>query len=497
MLPSRSPDAPQSVLRWRPQSETLAKFHRSQEFVRGVIGPLGSGKTFSCILEMLDCIHQMPPNKDGVRESRWCVARNSFPDLHSATIPDFRSVVDRLPFGKFTNGTVPTWTAEYRRQDGTTVRTTVLFRSFDQPGDVRKARGMQLSGVWIDELGEFSKANFDMLVGRVKRFPARSAFAPGVRGRFRVLSSSNAVARDHWMAQLALQDTPPGYAFFIQPGAVMRVGGRWIVNPKADNLQNLDPDYYLHQLGGKKESWIRQNLANEFVHHGDGRAVHPDFNEVLHTAQNLEPTPGLPLYLGIDFGRTPAAVIGQRQANGQWLILRELVSQNMGADKFGRLLSKFLAAHYQGFEFEDMTGDPSGSSGTQSSDDTAFDMLLEHGKLEVYPAYTNDFEVRVATLDGLLTQLIEGQPAVLVDALRCPTVVAGLAGQYQFRRVQVAGEERFHDKPDKGPTSHAVEACHYMLMGAGESAFGSFDHAGNTEYDYQALAQPVPDSVFE
>lgn len=491
-----SKDAPQSRLNFRPQSETLDRFHRSEAFVRGVIGPLGSAKTFSCILELLDCIHKQTPDKDGKRRSRWCVARNSYPDLFSTTIPDFLSVVGDLPFGKFTNGDIPTWACKYRRADGTTVEATVWFRSFDRPGDVKKARGMQLSGVWVDELGEFSKPNFDMLVGRVRRYPSRDSFPAGTRGRFRVMASSNAVARDHWMAQLALGPELDGYAWFIQPAAVMKVGGKWVINPEADNLQNLDPDYYRGQLAGKKESWIRQNLANQFVHHGDGRPVHPDFNEVLHTASHLEPTPGLPLNVGIDFGRTPAAVIAQRQANGQWFFLRELVATNMGADKFGKLLAKFLSAHYTGFTIEEITGDPSGSSGTQSSDDTAFDMLLEHGKLEAYPAYTNDFEIRVSTLDQLLMSLIEGQPAVVFDALRCPVMIRGLAGGYQFKRVQVAGDERYQDKPDKGPESHVCEAGHYLLMGAGEGVIG-FDRPADTEYNHDELVQPVPDSAFE
>ena len=48
-------------------------------------------------------------------------------------------------------------------------------------------------------------------------------------------------------------------------------------------------------------------------------------------------------------------------------------------------------------------------------------------------------------------------------------LIGGLAGEYQFRRVQVSGQERYHDQPDKGPTSHIVEALHYGLMGAGET----------------------------
>jgi len=47
-------------------------------------------------------------------------------------------------------------------------------------------------------------------------------------------------------------------------------------------------------------------------------------------------------------------------------------------------------------------------------------------------------------------------------------LVQGLAGAYKFKRVQVSGDERYHEKPDKTKESHIVEALHYGLMGAGE-----------------------------
>ncbi|MCZ6858864.1 MAG: hypothetical protein O7I42_01045, partial [Alphaproteobacteria bacterium] len=44
----------------------------------------------------------------------------------------------------------------------------------------------------------------------------------------------------------------------------------------------------------------------------------------------------------------------------------------------------------------------------------------------------------------------------------------GMGGGYSYRRVQVAGDERYHDKPDKNRFSHVCEAAQYMMLGAGE-----------------------------
>ena len=44
----------------------------------------------------------------------------------------------------------------------------------------------------------------------------------------------------------------------------------------------------------------------------------------------------------------------------------------------------------------------------------------------------------------------------------------GFAGGYHFRRVKVAGDERFHDVPDKNAYSHPHDALQYALSGGGE-----------------------------
>ncbi len=62
---------------------------------------------------------------------------------------------------------------------------------------------------------------------------------------------------------------------------------------------------------------------------------------------------------------------------------------------------------------------------------------------------------------------IRSEPALLIHP-RCTTLRKALAGKYQFARVQVSGDERFHDKPLKNEYSHPAEALQYMLMGGGE-----------------------------
>ena len=44
----------------------------------------------------------------------------------------------------------------------------------------------------------------------------------------------------------------------------------------------------------------------------------------------------------------------------------------------------------------------------------------------------------------------------------------GFAGGYHYRRVKVAGDERYHDEPNKNAFSHVHDALQYALSGGGE-----------------------------
>jgi hypothetical protein len=371
--------------------------------------------------------------------------------------------------GEYKASNPPMYVVNYGRLDGTTVEAEVIFRAFDHPDDQKRARGLQLSGVWLNELKELHRSNVDLVMSRVGRYPPKAQVKDA---KFHIIADSNAPDSDHWLAKLAVTEKPKGWWFGIQPAGVRMVGSTWVENEKSENLKNLPDGYYQKLVHGRPEAWVRQNLANEFVFYADGRPVHPDFNQQLHVLE-CRPTAGQTITVGIDFGRTPAAAIMQRQPNGQWYVLDEITSVNMGALRFGKILSAFLNEKYSGYQFE-FTGDPAGSQMAQTREETPFEMLMAAG-IDAYPAPTNDFEQRIESLDGLLRQLVDGQPGIVFDP-QCHMLIRGLAGAYQFKRVQVSGADRFHDKPDKTKESHVCEALHYGLMGAGEGGIHHWDN---------------------
>ena len=56
---------------------TAARFHASNSFVRGLMGPVGAGKSVACCIEIMRRALQQAPNQKGIRQFRVAIIRNS------------------------------------------------------------------------------------------------------------------------------------------------------------------------------------------------------------------------------------------------------------------------------------------------------------------------------------------------------------------------------------------------------------------------------------
>ncbi|MFP3799450.1 TerL [Paraburkholderia sp. SIMBA_027] len=446
--------------RYLPQGDTLEKYILSRKRRVMIRGPLGSGKTNASCWKGFRVACEQEPDAYGVRRSRGIAVRNTYSDLSSTTIKDWLDMFEDL--GRYVAGgrEPPTHYLSFDLEDGTSVEAEVMFIAFDRPEHVKKARGLQATWVWLNEVKELSKAVVDMLDLRVGRYP--KDVHPTWYGIF---GDTNAPDNDHWYYELAEETKPDGWEFLTQPGGVIRDGDDWVVNPNAENIHNLPVGYYLDGMQGKKQDWIKVNLGNEYGFVIDGRPIHPDYVDSLH-CRPFEIVRGAPVYIGMDFGLTPAAVFAQRKPMGGWRVRSELVATSMGAKKMAAEIHRHIEENYAGMTILPISGDPAGDQRSQADDeDTPFKILRAAG-LEAKPAPTNDTVLRYGAVDESLTRLIDGEPGILVHP-DCRTLRKALAGGYCFRRLQVSGE-RFADKADKNMYSHVAEALQYLLVGAGE-----------------------------
>ncbi len=449
---------------YTPSGKVLSRFLRSNDFARVLTGPFGSGKTVACCVEIFRRACQQPPGPDAVRRSRWLGVRSTYPQLRRTTIATWR---DWFPdrFGVFTWGPPPAHRIILPLDDGTVCDLDMSFVALDGPDAEANLRGFEGTGIWFNELKEIPKSVVDFALGRVGRYPAKRAGQPPFW--YGIIADTNKPDSDSWLYNLAEEEQPDGWAFFDQPGGVIKVDGVWRPNPDAENLQYLPENYYLNQLAGQSEDYIRVYLGNEYGFAIDGKPVYPEFSDSVHTApEAFPPVPNLPLYIGVDFGLTPAATVAQRTATGQWRVLCELVATDMGAVRFSRDLKAMMDAWFPEFQRLECFGDPAGDQRAQTDESTALSIMRKETGWAWRAAPTNDFTTRREAVAGALSRLVDGKPGLLISPA-AKVLRKGMAGAYQFRRVKVAGE-RYADKPEKGFHSHVCEALQYLMLGAGE-----------------------------
>ena len=451
----------------------LNAFMGANNRVDAIMGPLGSGKTYGAIQRLLRHMCEQAPNPVGERPTRFYAVRNTYPDLMSTTVKDFLAVFRGMGVMKLGSLEPPTFHAKFRIEDGTVVKSEVIFLSLDREDDVRKLRGSQATGFWLNEMKELVKPVIDMADLRHGRYPSMAD--GGVRPTWHgMIGDTNAPDEDHWYFKLAEETCPEGWNFFRQPGGVYADGkspdGRviWKVNHEAENAENLPESYYERGMQAKHDDWIAVMLSNEYGFVIDGKPVHPEYRDSVHCRP--EPIPyekGYPIVLGFDFGRTPACALLQYiEAAGRWQQIDEFVTQDMSAALFAPEVKRYIDRKYPGADVEGW-GDPAGDSAGQTVETTPIRILIANG-IPYRPCHSNQPTLRRAALANPLTRIcMDGQPGFILGS-NCKMTRKGLMGGFCYRRMKLAGSERYTEEPDKNIYSHPVEALEYALLGAGE-----------------------------
>jgi hypothetical protein len=349
--------------------------------------------------------------------------------------------------------------------DGTGLDLEVVFIAMETAQDTGKLRSLELTGAWINEASELPKEVFDMVTQRVGRYPAKRDGGPIHPC---VIMDTNPPDDDHWWYKLAEEERPENWDFFDQPGGLLRVQEgddvHYIPNPDAENIFNLPGgyEYYLRMVAGKTDDWIKIFILGQYGTTADGKPVYPEYNDRVHVAEHeIDANPMLPLYLGWDFGLTPACIIGQLTPRGQLVILEELVSEDMGIRQFATdVVKPVLMNKYSRLKFVSV-GDPAGMNRSQTDERTCFQELLEAG-IATEPANTNDFIPRRESVAFFLNRMAGGEPGFVLSP-NCRQLRKGFLGGYRYERLKVAGE-RYRDRPVKDKFSHPMDALQYLCL---------------------------------
>lgn len=447
-------------LNYEAAGPVASSFHEDDNFFRGLMGPIGSGKSVACCIEMFLKAQARPAGKDGIKRCRWVVVRNTQPQLESTTLKTWLDWFPEKIFGKVNRKSPITHVV----RAGNLIL-ELVFLALDRPEDLNKLLSLETTGVWLNEAKFIRKDILDAASGRTGRYPSIKDKPEGMtkeewmpwRG---IIADTNPPDDTHWWYKLAEEERHENYSFFKQPSGLSK---------EAENLHNLPLKYYDMQIAGKTKEYISVYLEGNYGFVSSGQPVYgKNWNDELHVAKEpIKLLPNVTVYIGVDFGLTPAAVFGQRTAQGTWNILDELVTPvdtTCTVPQFAEDLKLYINQKLSKNPII-VYGDPSGDFRDQSGT-TAFTLFKSKGIL-VQKAPTNFLEPRKAAVMQPITRMIAGQPGFLLDK-KCRMLRKGFNGMYRYKKVYASTDFRYSPEPEKNEYSHVHDALQYLMCGGGE-----------------------------
>jgi hypothetical protein len=463
---------------------TMSQFMQSDAYVRLLAGPVGGGKSVACCHELVRMAQMQTPNRRGERLTRFLIVRNTADQLRSTTL---KTIKDWFPpaegFGRWA-ATERTLYYQFGLSDKTIVKSEWMLRALDDEADIANALSLEVTAMWANECREMLAPVFAALLKRTNRYPSPKS-GGGFATRAGAICDTNMPGMEtYWETQMSAP--PSNWSVHVQPPAVLPLadwidrygedppeelratttaGVTFVVDPNADNVSNLAPSYYTDAVKTDKQDDIDVYLRCRF-----GRTLSglPVYDQTFHFDKHVAKEPlqvirseNYPLCIGLDLGRTPAAVFGQMTPRGRVQILSELTSENMGIQTF--LMTKLkphLAEKYPGVPCY-VAPDPAGWQKSQVNEKCPVDYLKLAGFRIVRPP-TNKTKLRIEAVDTLLARSVDGEAGFVIDP-SCRTLIKGFRGGYKWS-VNKRGDLTNESEPTKNQFSHIHDACQYLSI---------------------------------
>jgi len=434
---------------------TVGDFMLDDHFVRLIMGPVGSGKSAGCFMELLRRAKLQEPNSRGIRQTRFAIVRNTLQQLRQTCLADIQLWL--APIAHY-YGRDATIQVRLPLPDGTKVESDWMLIPLDSKEDQQRLLSLNLTGAWVSEFREIQLSILDALAGRLGRFPTRAMVDPTWFG---IIAESNPPDEDSEWHEKLETDMPKNWKLFKQPGGL---------SENAENVENLPPNYYENLEENNGPDWVDVHVHAQYGKSLSGQAVfRRTFKSDFHIVKGLMPIEGMPIMIGQDFGRTPACVIGQIDNVGRLNVFDELMSEDMGIEQFAStLLRPLLVQKYQGWRIF-MVGDPKGRDKSQVNEESPFDVLKRLG-FEIFPATTNNIDARLGAIEQLLLQQRDGGAMLRIDDDKCPTLASAMKYNYRYRRKN---NGQLDDKPEKThPWSDLADSLQYMALSTNVNYIG-------------------------
>lgn len=454
-------------MRVAPLGPIAGAYYLDNSRVAVIEGPVGSGKSTASCMRLNRHAYEQVPSPDGIGHTRWAIVRNTKKQLQDTTMQTWFQIFPQHEYGPFrVTDAMHVWKFQ-PRDHAWPIEAEFVFRALDDPDDVADLLSLEVTGFWFNECREI----IEEIIGHAGR---RTRYRGGERPHTWAgwIGDTNPWDTEHYLNDRLVDNPREGWAHFRQPGGM---------DPDAENLANLeqtaetmemahdDPrrlaqgrTYYIKALQDYSPEDALVYVHAERGRTRDGKPIYVDYNDRVHCLE-FDLDPRLPIDIGLDFGRTPAATIGQEHPGGRVHISHELVSFDMGLVRFAEELARLLQSDFKRYSLRTVTGDPSGEA-QDAHDQTAFDILKGAG-IVARGASTNEPSIRIETVNAAFRKMAGGKPALIIHP-RCKTLRRACIDGYRYKKLKVAGN-RYSDQPDKNAFSHVAEGLQYHLMGLG------------------------------
>jgi hypothetical protein len=482
----------------KPVGPRAEAFAWDKRLISGIMGPVGSAKTTTCIRKMIHGALWQKPGPDGVYRAKWGVIRDTYPQLKKTALASWFQWFPKA-IGQW-NGEAPfehnVRFSVFMGGRKLTVELTVIFAAIGENKAEDVMRGWEVTGIWLNEGDLVAHEVFAYAVTRIGRYPSAAQGGCAWRG---LILDMNAPDIENWTystfveQDLGITDELAaelreelgelmGVGFHVQPGGRSK-------DPRPENIDNLPKGYYAQQIFAlAKRPWlIRRMVDNEFGPVRHGQPVFTEYQDTIHCAkEKLEPIAGVKLRISADAGGTPAAVIGQRDHRGQIRVLGEVVVfsdsdedelEQLGAVAFGKMVGRYVKDEFPGAEVHpDVDVDPAAFAGEGARDaDPSWRQNFQRGlreelgpEIKVRKAATrgNRLDERLQSVRTPMLRLVEGgEPGFLICPVRCKILRRGFKGMYVIARTKLQnGMGRFKDEPVKNDYSHVQDGCQYLCL---------------------------------
>jgi len=445
-------------------SNTFAKIHRDKNKYIFVMGPVGSGKTSGCIWHLWMNAAKQIPQQDGVRRSRYAIVRATYGALEGSMLASWKDwFKDKL---KLTMSKPYKGVLEMDLPDGTSMHMELWFIAAEDERAIEHFRSREFTGIHCAEASELPAYLLKVLPTRINRFPSKKDTQEiGPVDPF-LLFDYNAVSTDHWLYHVTEVRKPDGCSFYRQPPAVLKVGNRFVVNPDAENLDNLSATYYTDMLNIMEPEAIQINLMNNYGEYTNGRVVYTMYDDTNHSVEdNLTPLQGVELIIGMDQGLTPACVFTQQAPDGTFYVFEEIVTEDCDLQTFVNdlLLPKLYSKYRPWINNYTVVVDPATCQRSMNDSRAGTDVLDAAG-VHWIPAKTNN---PIARRQAVIEPLKRKTCGFIMNGKKCPQLRKGFISGYKYAEIKVGGgsmSKQFKDKPVKNEFSHVHDACQYAAL---------------------------------